>query len=123
LARFLVDAYLRDLRRVGIGGRWPHSRSLMFAAAGFRRGCVGTRPRKRAVKVNGGDYRFFERHGIFRALFFALLLQGASEDLAFYSARHGCRRALLGRTAGGGRPYTAILAYQIIVKDQVFRSA
>src|SRR5580704_7205347 len=73
-AGVFVDRDFSDLRGVRICRRRTDARTFMFAAACVGRRRVGTGSSEGAVEVDGGDYGFFERHPIFRAFIFALLL-------------------------------------------------
>src|SRR5438876_17028 len=72
--------------------RWAYACAFVFAAAGFGRRCVGAGTGQGTVEIDGRHDRFLERHGVFRALVFALLLERAAKDLTFYTAGNRCVR-------------------------------
>ena len=85
-AGVFIDADFGNLRRIGIRRRRTNATAFVFASARFRRRSVRTGAGERAVKIDGGDYGFFEGHPLLRAFFFALLLQRSAQDLAFDAA-------------------------------------
>src|SRR5207244_10982156 len=102
--------------------------ALVIAAARFRRRRVRTCATQRAVKIDSRDDRFFEGHRILRALFIALLLQRATQNLPFDAARNGSLAVWeRGFAPFGGaqpRPHTSILwIHGVIAEQQFFRSA
>src|SRR5439155_7828639 len=91
-AGVFIYCHFGDLRGVGIGRRWAYACAFVFAAAGFGRRCVGAGTGQGTVEIDGRHDRFLERHGVFRALVFALLLERAAKDLTFYTAGNRCVR-------------------------------
>src|SRR5260370_22022194 len=61
----------------------------MLATFGFSGGRIGTGAGECAVKIHGGNDGFFKTHTLFWTIIFALLLNGAAEDLSFDAARGG----------------------------------
>ena len=84
--RLFIDADFGDLRGVGICRRRPDPRALVLAAARFLRRRIRTTAGERPVKIDRSDHGFFEGHCILRTFVFALLLERAAKDLAFYAA-------------------------------------
>src|SRR5260370_14524681 len=61
----------------------------MLATFSFSGGRIGTGAGECAVKIHGGNDGFFKTHTLFWTIIFALLLNGAAEDLSFDAARGG----------------------------------
>src|SRR5271170_3092857 len=97
----------------------------MCAAACIGRRCVRTGARESAVEVNGGDYGFFEGHPIFRAFFFALLLQRAAQNLSFDAATDGGSGLsdVVVSGFGNDRRSASLLVDKVITENQIFGRA